>query len=365
MKLAVVSLKFLLILAIVTSCRPPQEATDFNLTQGDLKDGDLIKGDLGDDPDKDPRYYGEESFVQNGEAQVSAVDIIWVVDNSGSMKEEQQNLKDNFNSFIKNFLLDGKARYPFKMGVMTTEAYRTNENKDFFQGDNCTSSITNCEMYDLTHQAAERDFAKFEADFKAAVGVGINGSGQEKSLYSAHTMYQRYENWFGGDDTLSIYILISDEQEQSHYVDKDQSKPLLDENGEQYTIEKWASVFQAKKDNASKTRFYPIVRFKPIPGQDGDGDVGNRYEKLASLTGGKRNDIDKPFDDILNGIGTTIINLLDSFLLNGERKIIEQSIVVTVNGVVSKDWVYADKSIKFNNPPADAAKIVIRYEYNQ
>ena len=35
------------------------------------------------------------------------VDILWVIDNSGSMSEEQKKLKDNFGEFIKFFVDSG------------------------------------------------------------------------------------------------------------------------------------------------------------------------------------------------------------------------------------------------------------------
>ncbi len=49
------------------------------------------------------------------------VDILWVVDNSGSMKPLQDNMTANFNSFISQFVTKG---YDFHLSVVGTDAYK-------------------------------------------------------------------------------------------------------------------------------------------------------------------------------------------------------------------------------------------------
>src|SRR6266404_9491581 len=59
-----------------------------------------------------------QSFKQ---AKVNAkIDMLWVVDNSGSMLPLQQNMTANFNSFISQFVTKG---YDFHLGVTSSEAY--------------------------------------------------------------------------------------------------------------------------------------------------------------------------------------------------------------------------------------------------
>ena len=64
-----------------------------------------------------------DNFTQNGKEITAKMDILWVIDNSGSMIEEQKNLRDNFNSFITEFV--GKG-YDFRIAVTTTDAWLTN-----------------------------------------------------------------------------------------------------------------------------------------------------------------------------------------------------------------------------------------------
>ncbi len=50
------------------------------------------------------------------------IDILWVIDNSLSMADEQEALRENFNSFITNFIKKG---YDYRIAVITTDAYYT------------------------------------------------------------------------------------------------------------------------------------------------------------------------------------------------------------------------------------------------
>ena len=72
-------------------------------------------------------YSKKQIFSTSSTAQIPGVDILWVVDNSGSMEDYRTSLSTNFPSFIDSFLpqVDGKrtAPYPFKMTAITTDAY--------------------------------------------------------------------------------------------------------------------------------------------------------------------------------------------------------------------------------------------------
>ena len=63
----------------------------------------------------------EQSFQQNTlESNQRKIDILWVIDNSGSMASFQQNLAANCQDFIQDFV---QKDYDFQMAVVTTDAY--------------------------------------------------------------------------------------------------------------------------------------------------------------------------------------------------------------------------------------------------
>ncbi len=64
----------------------------------------------------------EDTFEQQGNEITAKMDILWVIDNSGSMQNEQTDLRNNFDSFITSFV--GKG-YDYRMAVVTTDAWYT------------------------------------------------------------------------------------------------------------------------------------------------------------------------------------------------------------------------------------------------
>jgi hypothetical protein len=267
-------------------------------------------------------YQGADTFTQGSSEKMKGVDFIWVIDNSGSMGNEQSTLSNSFESFVGNLLINGVARYPFDMFVTTTDSRHQTQ---YFGK--------------LNSIKAESAFATFKSDFKTAVKVGTRGSGSEKAYQSASNFYGTHSSSLGGNDRLAVYITVSDEREQS-----------TNKN-----IQQWANHFQATKDNAAKVRFYNIV----------ESDSGNRYKNMAAYTGGTNYSIRNNFDGILSSISSTITTLLDSYLLTGGRTVDAGSIVVKVDGVQipDTDWVYGLNSIKFLKVPVPGAKIEINYNY--
>ena len=65
-------------------------------------------------------------FIQG--QTVSKLNLIWIVDNSGSMKDNQDNLADNFESFIETFVT---SKVPYKMGITTTDTSYRGEKGEF------------------------------------------------------------------------------------------------------------------------------------------------------------------------------------------------------------------------------------------
>lgn len=59
-------------------------------------------------------------FKQSTNYQARKIDILWVIDNSGSMETSQTSLAQNFQSFIQNFK---NKNFDFQMAFTTTDAY--------------------------------------------------------------------------------------------------------------------------------------------------------------------------------------------------------------------------------------------------
>lgn len=275
-------------------------------------------------------HSGMETFTQ-GVNSMSGVDILWVIDNSGSMKNEQESLAANFEAFIENFMANGKAKFPFKMGVITTDKYLSN-GKNLLESDDFGSP------YNLTSARAESDFAGFKSDFQKAVNVGINGSGAEKVFDSIENFNKLNPAWANQPQKLLTYILLTDEKEQS--------------SGK---ISKWVSYFNNLKDESWKTKIFPVISLQ--------GDSEQRFSKISSASGTRVYDIESRFNSVLDSISLSVSQNLSSFKLKEGIVIKADTINVKVDGVDVRNFKYENNTIKLLEAPGAYATIVVTYKY--
>jgi hypothetical protein len=293
----------------------------------------------------DPNYsQGLETFTQ-GVSQISLVEVVWVIDNSGSMGGEQATLKQNFTSFINNFLNNGKAIFPFNMGVITSDTYSTNYQNQAFATD------SNNNPYILNSTRAESDFPAFKSDFEKAVLVGTSGSGSEKMLDSIEKSRTYSPSWYSSTDSLLVYILLSDENEQSH---NSSVNNITNSNSD---IIGWYNLFSSWKQASNRIKIYPIINTNQ-----------NRYERfseIARLSGTNVYNINEPFNNILSDISTEVSNLVYSFTLVDNRTITESTIKIFVNNseIDSSLWTYFNNSIRFMTAPEAGSSIKVTYDY--
>ena len=127
-----------------------------------------------------------DNFTQNNQ-EYGNVDILWVVDNSGSMANEQASLASNFSVFIDRFK---DQDINFKMGIVTTDP------RVGFAGVPVAGSLNL-----LTYANAQADENAFINNFINMVQVGINGSGNEQGLYSSQKFFENNSTWLRDDAT--------------------------------------------------------------------------------------------------------------------------------------------------------------------
>lgn len=278
---------------------------------------------------------GVKTFTQ-GIAELKKADIVWVIDNSRSMADEQETLKLNLSSFIDNFIeANGKTKFPFKMGVITTDTYKRSSGTSSFEMD------TSGNPFQLTSQEAEKNFIKFKNSFQKAVEPGIDGSGDELVLTSMQRSLQLDSGWYGGNDTLLVYIILTDEREQSF------SMP----------IENWLSYFFKLKNESFKVKFYPIINLA--------GDVGNRFKMLSEKTNTKLSDITKNFDSILDAIGKDVDQAINSYHIGGNNILIQDNTVrVSIDGIDQPaGWKFTNDKVIIDEPPQPGSVIKVTFEY--
>ena len=327
-----------------------------------------------------------QSFQQNGTAVNSKIDILWVIDNSGSMQTSQNNLASNFPSFIQGFASRG---LDFQMGVIATDTYFAFpfmsavwssynylgrpqadwaylRDGGYFSGTNVHSGyfILNPSTPNLNNV------------FVTNVTQGTQGSGDERPLQSMQAALESPLNagLVRADSYLAV-ISITDEDDFSNnsstYLDNDYNNPGL------ISIPDFVHVMEtATGTTLSQHRF----AYHSIAVQDqacltklGSGrNIGIRVNAMADATGGTKSSICGDFATQLELIANNIIELAHQFYLN--KVPVVSTITVSINGVqvpnvannpgpLTGGWLYnaSANSIVFQGdyiPPAGASIFV-------
>ena len=235
------------------------------------------------------------------------VDILFVIDNSGSMASYQKSLSDNIDKFISIFA-NAQIIPDFKIGVITTD----NPVPITF---NKTSMLN--------------DKTTFISSVKKAIMAGTSGSATEKPLEMATIAVKSN---FSRPDAMLFVNIISDENDDSpdstiHYI-------------EQMKLEK----------GSKKVTINAIY-----------SSSGAKHFEAAKITGGLCATINSEYASLLTNIGTTVMDLIKTYPLS-ETPRDPLKIEVSVNKKLGANYIYNAKlnSIDFSNPlsPGDILDIV-------
>lgn len=267
-----------------------------------------------------------EQWVQQQweQEEIPVLDILWVIDDSGSMSPFQQNLSTNIGSFMSAFITTGAD---FNMAVITTS--------DPYFNTIVSSSTPNP-----------------EASMSALVITGIYGAGIERGIQQAMESLDYGSAAPGGDffraHAKLVVIFVSDEPDQSY-------------GG-------WTSYIPFF-DNIK-----PIGDFIPFA-VIGDHPNGCLYNYRNVQYGAGYWDIVQNYGGSWYSICATDWGIQLQSLANEvtERKTffldepdpIEDTIEVKVNGQVTTDWTYdpSVNSVIFNDGsvPTEGQTITIDY----
>lgn len=234
-------------------------------------------------------FHQIDSFTQKASAKV---DILWVVDNSASMQEEQINLGNNFNSFI-SFIETSLIDY--HIGVVATDM----DDPSFsgkLQGD---------------PKVIDPDTPNAQSAFAANVQVGITGGGNEMGLLAAHDalsepLASSANAGFLRDDASLAIIFVSDEDDHSY--------------GDVKFYERFFGTLKGV-GNERKVIISAIVGDSPdgCSGADGVASYGERYHEVVESWGESTASIcSSNFATELEQLGLTVAGLSRKFTLSKE-----------------------------------------------
>ncbi len=292
------------------------------------------------------------------------VDVLFVVDNSGSMSEEQDNLRDNFGDFITGAQ---QFQNDYQLGIVTTDMDNPNQSGRL-----------------LGDPPILRRAPGVENTFRDRIRVGTNGAGEEHGLEAAQAALSDplafdtgvacagdgdcvepdrcVEGFCGGPNRGFVreggaleVVFVSDEDDFSpgalnFYVD-------FLKNIKGFRNE---SLFHA----------HAIVgaldgRARQCESGNGAASAGSRYVEVADRTNGQVFSIcDADFGRPLQEIGNQAFGLPVQFFLS--RPALGATITVTVDGQPTPDgWDYdeASNSVVFDEATVPQAGQTIQVDY--
>ncbi len=157
------------------------------------------------------RNAGGNSFVG-----CNKMDVLFVIDNSGSMAEEQMNLAANFPKFIEVLNTFHESKLDYRVGVTTT-SFPTK-----FLGITVGTGEEGAllKSASMTHPWLERTDPNVSETFTTIATVGVDGSGQEQPLKAAQAavttrVADQSNAGFLRPDALLAVIILTDEDDGS------------------------------------------------------------------------------------------------------------------------------------------------------
>lgn len=329
----------------------------------------------------------QSTFQQASSFQPRKIDILWVIDNSGSMETSQQNVISNFNSFIQRFQT---LNYDFNMAFISTDAYMDLTDTSggaTYKTNYCSGFSKKCSVFrdgpgkvstPALHSGVpiiNKLTANISQVFNLNAAQGTQGYGDERPFQSIKVALQNPLNTgFRRSDAYLAVIIVSDEDDFSH----NNMTPALESlSGNTYltdsrihSVNSYVQFLDQYTTSTSARRNYSVSAITIMDQVCLDDlntvfarRMGTRLMQLADQTGGTKASLCGNFGQSLQLISDMVLTLSSSFKL--DREPIPETIRVIVNNVaVQQDanngWTYdaAAQTVNFHGtsiPSADAS----------
>lgn len=289
------------------------------------------------------------------------VDILWVVDNSQSMADEQAEVASKFSTFVSTL---EASDMDFHVGIVTTDIDDPDQRGKLQAPEGEEAFLT-------VHTP------DYEARFAERVQVGIDGSDRERGIDAAYQalsepMISSFNDGFlRSGATLSI-VYVSDENDctdRGGLNAHSETDACYQHSDRLVSIkELMQDYFQLKLDGG---RLLVSAVVGPQISEGCEGAVpGTRYRGMADAFGGLQGDIcDEDFSSIMEELGLQAAGVLESFLLS-EYPVVDTIEVHVDDAEIAQDeldgWTYDEENnvLWFHGAsvPDRGSKIVIRYE---
>lgn len=285
-----------------------------------------------------------DTFVQG---QNGPIDVLWVLDDSNSMSEEQGLLAGGFDAFADPLEAE---ETDFHVGVITTSFVYNDPERAALVG----------EPPVLVPSPGFRD------EFSNRTIVGIGGSDKERGLGAAtHAVGPDAPSTNAGfvrEDADLLVIVLSDEEDCSDdgALEGEPATACYTAPDALPAVEEWVARLGAAKGDPARVRVAAIISGETPSCPD--VYWGSRYEQAAALTGGLVADIcATAWEPDLARLGALATGVNTSFRLT--QVAIAGTIAAEIDGSAAAGWSYEPATgwLTFAEAPPRGAEIRVSY----
>jgi hypothetical protein len=294
----------------------------------------------------------ENSFSQAPTEVYGKVDVLWVVDNSGSMKSSQQDLIKYMSAFTQEFMNPAK-QIDFRMAVVTTDAYRS-----LFGS---ASSVSEFRKNSGSAVVTPATLPNPKDALIQNIDQGTSGNGDERAFQSfkvalEHSINDPYKPFPRPDAHLAV-VILSDEDDYSHdnsnFIGGTAGDMSVYDNPALHPISMYTNYLAAKTNGNYAVHAITILD-ETCRAQrnavNGGQRIGVRYVQIAQATGGETASLCSDFSGDLQRIAIKSILRATRFELNREPN--PATIQIWIDGVaISEDanngWTYSEENGRY------------------
>jgi hypothetical protein len=197
------------------------------------------------------------------------IDVVLVVDNSGSMRPIQDSVINNAKLFFEQFAKE--AYVDWKIGIISTD-----KKDEPYLGFNKSFDSS------LVDEDDPNSFDKVVVQFQNAMSeLGIVGAGYEYTFYNLKRLLDQFaggtRDSFQRGDSHLVVIMISDEKEQSMTF------------GDSYEAINFLNTMKGYVSSSKKLRFYGAIKHKQLKdctNYDSQAWKGSEFEKIITASEG-------------------------------------------------------------------------------
>lgn len=289
----------------------------------------------GNDDPVEEEVYVTETFTQDA---LPKVDVLWILDDTGSMQEEQDALADAFPAFVDALESVGLN---YHLGVITTDA--VTDAAGVLQGD----------PWIITPAVDDPAGA-----FAEAAAVGVEGLGPVAGLAAmilalSEPLASQENRGFRRPDAALLVVVVSD--------DDDTSDAVLGEDAVAAAL----ALLDAQDGDLPAS--LSAVIGDPGAGCNGalgDARPGDRFAEVAEGSGGAVESIcDASFAEVIQGLGALSVAVERDFPLQTEPY--TDDLRVSLDGArIDEGWALSRTPpvLRFDEAPEPGTVIEVRYQ---